>query len=609
MSRAAALALAALCWVSAGPAAAFGPDLEALRRLHAEPGRAITVTPDTGTTPPEQRDEAPRRAEVELPKILSDEDVAHYRRIFALQTEGRFRLADAVIERLSDRRLVGYVLAHRYLSPGYRTDYRELREWLEDYADNQIAVDVHGLAMRRRPRGAARPRSPQGIVREPAIATVSESRALPRPRWSRRQARAARVWTRRIERNLARDRLTITGRLLARNDIGNLFGPARIDEFRASLALQWFRLGRLEQAYSIAQAAAERSGELVPEAHWAAGITAWALERYEDAARHFEGVVTSERGEDTLKAGGAYWAARAHLALDQPDRAREWLTRGAQWPRNFYGVMARHRLGMDQDFGWEPEEADPEVMARLREDPGAQRAFALIQVGRYHAAGQELLRLFYRGGEAHRTTFVAIADAANLPQLGFRIGVRAYLRDRSKLDTGLYPIPGWRPEEGFEIDRAVIYAIMRQESAFNARARSHAGARGLMQLMPATAADVARDRSLRRREVTRLYDPRFNMTLGQRFLLYLVNRPRIRGNLFFVFAAYNAGEGNLNRWQMRSDPLLFVESIPLWETREYVKRVMYNLWAYRMRLGQATPSLDAVTAGRWPHYRPLDADQ
>jgi soluble lytic murein transglycosylase len=164
----------------------------------------------------------------------------------------------------------------------------------------------------------------------------------------------------------------------------------------------------------------------------------------------------------------------------------------------------------------------------------------------------------------------------------------------------------WQPKDGYQVDRALIYAIMRQESAFVTTARSTAGARGLMQLMPSTAAFIAADRSLRREKVDKLYDPRVNLTLGQKFIKFLLDRDTLKNNLFFVLSAYNAGEGNLQRWTVRDDPLLFIEAIHLKETRIYVERVMYNLWVYRYRLGQETPSLDDLAEGRWPTYRALD---
>jgi soluble lytic murein transglycosylase-like protein len=149
---------------------------------------------------------------------------------------------------------------------------------------------------------------------------------------------------------------------------------------------------------------------------------------------------------------------------------------------------------------------------------------------------------------------------------------------------------------------------MRQESQFKRWAKSPDGARGLMQLMPATAAQVAR-RKFAGRAIYELYEPSLNMDLGQRYLAQLLKHPRVQGDLFRLAVAYNGGPGNLGKWSRRisgDDPLLFIESLPTKETRVFIERVLTNLWVYRARLGQPAPSLAAVAAGYWPGYQALD---
>ena len=94
-------------------------------------------------------------------------------------------------------------------------------------------------------------------------------------------------------------------------------------------------------------------------------------------------------------------------------------------------------------------------------------------------------------------------------------------------------------------------------------------------------------------------------TLAQNYLRDLLERQN--GNLISIAAAYNAGEGNLSKWQSvreaETDPLLFIETIPLAETRDYIKRVMTNLWMYRLRLGEPVTGLDDAAGGAWPIYR------
>jgi soluble lytic murein transglycosylase len=155
----------------------------------------------------------------------------------------------------------------------------------------------------------------------------------------------------------------------------------------------------------------------------------------------------------------------------------------------------------------------------------------------------------------------------------------------------------------------LIYAIMRQESHFNPEAQSRAGAVGLMQLMPGTAAHVERSPATAQQRRERLRDPAINVALAQRLIDELLGEDQVRGNLFRLAAAYNGGLGKLTRWQDKSgvrgtDPLLFIESIPAPETRFFIEHILSNYWIYQTRFGQPTDSLDALAAGDWPIYTP-----
>jgi soluble lytic murein transglycosylase-like protein len=148
---------------------------------------------------------------------------------------------------------------------------------------------------------------------------------------------------------------------------------------------------------------------------------------------------------------------------------------------------------------------------------------------------------------------------------------------------------------------------MRQESGFNPDARSGVGASGLMQIMPATGAYISPElEDYDGGAGAALLDPTTNVTVGQDYVERLLADSNVRGDLFLLTAAYNAGPGNLAKWRKGAgydqDPLLFIESIPSRETRLFIERVLANLWIYRQRLGQATPSLDAIASGAWPVY-------
>ena len=164
------------------------------------------------------------------------------------------------------------------------------------------------------------------------------------------------------------------------------------------------------------------------------------------------------------------------------------------------------------------------------------------------------------------------------------------------------------PSADYKVDKALIFALIRQESRFKARAKSRAGARGLMQIMPATAAFVSGDRKFRYRSGRdRLYNIPINLDIGQTYLFKLLSEESMENNLIKVLASYNAGPGNVKRWAREigraQDPLLFMESMRAPETRLYVQKVMANLWIYRDRLNQSSPSLDELASGEWPIYR------
>ena len=129
-----------------------------------------------------------------------------------------------------------------------------------------------------------------------------------------------------------------------------------------------------------------------------------------------------------------------------------------------------------------------------------------------------------------------------------------------------------------------------------------------MQLMPATAADIAERAGLSGK--LDLFDPEVNLSLGQRYIRHLFKHEAIQGDLFRLVAAYNSGPRKLEEWRRRDDfngdPLLFIESIPSRETRLFIERVLASYWIYRHRLDQPTPSLDAIAAGQWPTYTPLE---
>jgi soluble lytic murein transglycosylase-like protein len=200
-----------------------------------------------------------------------------------------------------------------------------------------------------------------------------------------------------------------------------------------------------------------------------------------------------------------------------------------------------------------------------------------------------------------------VASQAGMSDLASQIATLSQSADGRPRDFARFPLPRLAPMAGFRMDPALVYALARQESNFNPGAVSPAGARGILQIMPATASYVTGDSSLAGANAARLHDPGFSLEVGQRYVHYLARHNQVDGDLIRLLAAYNNGPGNMSRWlpavRHRGDPFLFIESIPVGETRLFVQRVLAYSWIYATRLGLPSPSLDAMATGRFPQFQ------
>lgn len=549
-----------------------------------------------------------------LPLVLRPRDAELYREIFALQESGKWKAADTRIAELEDRVLMGHVLYQRYMHPtAYRSKYKELKDWMAAYADHPDARRVYNLALKRRPANYKKP-TPAVDVRmslngESVIPPYKSTKKL-----SKGQRRRARAILREVRRNVLRTRLTVSEQLLASSEARRLLDSVEIDDGLGEVAAAWFYYGKPEKAYRLSSQAADRSGRQVPLALWIAGLSGWRLGHLGASAGYFQELAQSERASPWIRSGGAYWAARGNLRLKRPGQVSRWLAIAADYPRTFYGILAQRALGMEIAGPQQRRSLGSAETELILANPATRRALALLQAGQRDRAESELKRLDGDGDLALRAALLALNDAAGFPAHALRLA-RSLVRDAGRwggqhFDSALYPIPPWEPAEGFKVDRALIYALMRQESAFKPNAKSRDGARGLMQLLPSTANYVVRKRRFRGKSREMLFIPEINMDVGQRYILYLLRHGEVNGDLFRLAAAYNAGPGNVARWRRKmgnvSDSLMFLESLPSRETRLFIERVLANLWIYRSRLGQPLPSLDNVAAGDWPAYTSLD---
>ena len=547
----------------------------------------------------------------DLPRVLAPGEAARYQRIFALQERRAWSEADREIDKLNDRLLLGHVLAERYLNSPYRASYRELVSWLARFNDEPDAKAIYALALDRRPHGEkAPPRPVEADVLSPTAgdADPADADAGLSPR--------AMLVARQID-TLAAKTPQRAAALLDGDEARRILDPRTREALREANAQSFLAAGEARAALDISAPAADAA--LPPAAHWEAGLAAWRLGQMAEARDHFQTLARTAGSSSWLRSAGAFWASRVATRLHRRDHAAYWLHVAAEQPRTFYGLIARRllRIESDLDFAEEPFTAlDARVVTSLA---AGRRALALLEVEQRQRAAAELRALAAGNSPALLQSLAAVADRADLPALSLQLAGALAESDGRNHDRALFPLPHWTPKDGFTVDRALLFALMRQESLFVPRVTSQAGAEGLMQLMPSTARDMAERKGVSlsesggpAEERKALADPEINLTLAQEYVRMLLKDPHVKGNLLLFALAYNRGPAAVQRWQAmgaeyHEDPLLFLESVPAPETRLFTKHVLTNYWIYRQRLGQPTRDLDALAAGKWPTYIAVDA--
>ena len=341
-------------------------------------------------------------------------------------------------------------------------------------------------------------------------------------------------------------------------------------------------------------------GEWAAQTAWISGLASWRMNDCNAAYTSFHEAARLGRAPE-FSAAAFYWTARAAQACRRPKEVAPLLRAAARSQESFYGLLARETLGMDKRL---PRTAPPRDMGRVEALPNVVRATELVKLGR-RADAEDLLRHQAKiGSPSDHRALIRIADKMDLAGAQFWLahfgqpGASSDAADR-------YPIPNWTPYNGWRVDPALAYAHIIQESNFRAEAVSPAGAVGLMQVRPGTAGDTARSRGAAASvSVASLQDPLVNLDYGQAFIELIRTNAATQGQLPKVIAAYNAGPVPVARWAYydRGDPLLWIESIPYWETRFYVPSVLRNMWVIQGLEGEETPTLTSLAQHKWPAF-------
>ncbi len=487
---------------------------------------------------------------------LSAADRLTYTTAFDALRRGDLDAARASARQANDHVLLGQVEFERLFHADYTATYEELAAWLEEYSDLPSAERAWNLALRRRPDGAAEPRRPSRMG-------------------------GGRIW----------DRIAAAG------------GNTEADPMKAA------RVALNNDNLAGAVAIGEQIGDW-----WTVGLAQYRLGDFGAAKVAFERVLDDPTEDGWTRSGAAFWAARSAARSGQQDRVQPLLRRAGTWPATFYGQIALRQLGEEpaienlgprpymagelQRVSYQAEEpvgidAD-ELNEFVRSEPRARRTVAYFEIGR-RADAREELRAGLRAAATDRGRQLWAG-------LGRALGPRVTGSgdDLRRIDATHFAQPVIEPDGGFTIERSLVYAIARKESGFNAGARSGAGAYGLMQVMPTTAAELSGDRSFVR-DPERLYQPNVNARLGQAYVNRVLALPAINGDLLRAAASYNAGPGPMvmavRKLGQDADPLLLIETIDVPQAREYVEKVVAAYWIYQRMNGRPLNTLDAVASG------------
>lgn len=380
--------------------------------------------------------------------------------------------------------------------------------------------------------------------------------------------------------------------LNASTDHAKLVAPGSWWTERRLLSRHALGAGKPKEAYRLAKGHGYKSGSNFAQGEFLAGwIALRFLKDPKTALDHFERLRTGVKRALSISQA-EYWLARTKEALGDDEAARSHYEASAGNRQSFYGQMSREKIGGVSLLLDLPSQAKAtaEDLERFNNRPMVIAARLLGASGSSSLAGRFVSALSYSLKSPGEYDLLAqLAEGLSLPHVAVRVGKVALSRDVPLLDAA-YPLDNFPIPRNPLVEPALLGGLARQESEFNWRASSHAGARGLMQIMPATAKDISRNHNLPLSLSGLVEDPSYNVSMGQAYLGELIER--FGGSYILAIAGYNAGPGRVGEWiehygdprTSAITPLDWIESIPFNETRGYVQRVLGNLQIYRARI-------------------------
>lgn len=537
-----------------------------------------------------------------VPSLLSQDDRSFYRDLFAAIDRKDWPRVQELFAQKPEGPLHQAALAEYYLDASSpRIDLDQLNGWLARGTELPMAEQIGRLAATR--GASAMPAIPGA---QPFVSLPSMQKRI-RPQGTADGTMPGSVAAGILDRIKNDD--PMGARTLLDGIDATLSDSARA-EWRQRIAWSYYIENDDASAYSLAQLGAQGSGPWVAESWWTAGLAAWRLGDCQGAVDAFRNAA-SRADNAELSSAALYWQSRALVRCRKPDEAAAPLRAAALRDETLYGMLAVEQLGLKLPEQHAAADFTQSDWQQLRDNGNVRTVVGLAEIGQ-DALADEVLRHQARiGSPSQYQPLTRLARDLGLPSTQLWMAYNAP-RGGKPEPAIRFPTPKWTPVGGWTVDPALVYAHALQESVFRASVVSPAGARGLMQIMPAAARDHAGALGYTG-NASDLNKPDVNLAFGQRHLQMLRDHSGTQGLLPKVMAAYNAGILPIMRWKTEirdgGDPLLWIESIPYWETRGYVNIVMRNYWMYERQAGGPSESRMAMVQGLWPTFPGLAGSQ
>ncbi len=541
-----------------------------------------------------------------LTKVLSESDLNIYNNAKKYQQKYQWEKADNELLKVENPILVGHFEYEKLMHPNkYKASYRELSNWFKKNNDYPpvLRKRIYYLLMKRLPD-----KTKIKLYKKPLFNNYL--RGYGEDNYTKGYVVQSKSYNRKnIEYRVAslinEGKHDILINLVNENSNGGEYFT--INLINKEIKKIFFK-GDINKSMWLYNLYINSLNISDPNTFFRAGINAYRLGNFKKAKNYFkECNKIVPNFNKWLYAGCSYWEA----LLEKVEKKKtELLKRASNFPRTLYGQLAIEKLNISDPFIWRSNTNEVKVnFSDLNENDIFKRAIALTEVGLYNHADLEIRNLYSKIQKDELSNLFYASEKLDLPAVLIRLGSKYHKKDFTLFMRGLYPTPDWQINDGYKVDKALLFALIRRESAFNFKAKSSKGARGLMQIMPRTASKINNDYRLRYGKAYTLYSLQLNIEIGQKLLNRLMNNPNAKNSILDTLIAYNAGITRLKKWKQNInnvEPIVFIESLPIKETRWFVKYILTDLWIYRDKLQQAKPSRALLAKGKWPMYKNLD---